>query len=148
MNDEEHKRMEHFGRLKPPEFSGVKSEDAQDFIDRDELRRQFEQLRQEGMSVTQYEMRFSELDRYAIWLVPTERERISRFIDGLKYGLHFIMTREIPSGVRFDEVVDISRRLEQVHSQEREERQAKRPRSSGVVSSALSGGHSHQGPPL
>ncbi|XP_070057118.1 uncharacterized protein [Nicotiana tomentosiformis] len=38
---------------------------------REELHRQFEQLCQDGMSVTQYEMRFSELAGHAVWLVPT-----------------------------------------------------------------------------
>lgn len=79
---------------------------------REELRRQFEQLRQEGMSVNQYEMRFSELAHQAIWLVPTERDMIRRFINGLNYGLGFVMTREIASGARFDEVVDNARQLE------------------------------------
>ncbi|XP_070032047.1 uncharacterized protein [Nicotiana tomentosiformis] len=95
------------------------------------------------MSVTQYEMRFSELDRHAIWFVPTDRERIRRFIDGLNYGLHFVMTREITLGLRFDEVVDIARRLEQVRSREHEEREAKRLPGSGGFSSALFGGQSY-----
>ncbi|XP_070046459.1 uncharacterized protein [Nicotiana tomentosiformis] len=34
MSDEELKRLEQFGRLRPPEFSGAKSEDAQNFLDR------------------------------------------------------------------------------------------------------------------
>ncbi|XP_070046001.1 uncharacterized protein [Nicotiana tomentosiformis] len=55
---------------------------------REELRRQFEQLHKEGMSMTQYKMRFSELARHAVWLVPTDMERIRRFIDGLTYQLH------------------------------------------------------------
>ncbi|XP_070040925.1 uncharacterized protein [Nicotiana tomentosiformis] len=50
---------------------------------REELRRQFEQLRKDGMSVTEYKMRLSELAYHAVWLVPTDRERIMRFIDGL-----------------------------------------------------------------
>ncbi|XP_070045438.1 uncharacterized protein [Nicotiana tomentosiformis] len=180
MTDEEQKRLEKFGRLKPPSLSGAESEDAQDFLDRcqlilrtagiletsgvyfttfqlsgaafrwweayersrpvgaaqfswyefsvlflekfvpqtrkEKLCRQFEQLLQEGMFVTQYEMRFSELALHAVWLVPTERERIRRFIDGLHYQLHFVMTRESVSGARFDEVVDIARRLEVFHS--------------------------------
>ncbi|XP_070057132.1 uncharacterized protein [Nicotiana tomentosiformis] len=115
MSDKEQKRLEQFGRLRPPSFSGAESEDAQDFLDREKLRRQFEQLCQEGMSVTQYEMRFSELDHHTIWLVPTERERIRRFIDGHNYGLCFVMTQEIALGARFDEVVDIARRLDQSH---------------------------------
>nr|XP_016433328.1 PREDICTED: uncharacterized protein LOC107759831 [Nicotiana tabacum] len=43
------------------------------------------------------------------------------------------------TGVRFDEVVDIARSVELVRRQEREEREAKRPRSSGGFSSASSG---------
>ncbi|XP_070034755.1 uncharacterized protein [Nicotiana tomentosiformis] len=79
-------------------------------------------------------MRYLELARHAIWLVPTKRERIRRFIDGLNTGLSFVMTKEIASGARFDEVVDFARRLEQVHSHEREEREAKRPHVSGGFS--------------
>jgi len=33
-SNEEQKRLERFGRLKPPEFSGAESKDAHDFIDR------------------------------------------------------------------------------------------------------------------
>ncbi|XP_070039603.1 uncharacterized protein [Nicotiana tomentosiformis] len=110
---------------------------------REELRRQFEQLRQEGMFLTQYEMRFFELARHAVWLVPSERERIRRYIDGLSYPLRFVMTRENASGARFDEVVDIARRLKLVYSQEREEREAKRSRGSGGFSGVSSGCQSH-----
>ncbi|XP_070045720.1 uncharacterized protein [Nicotiana tomentosiformis] len=149
MADDEQQSLERFERLRPPPFSGTKSEDAQDFLDRcqqmlrttgiletsrvsfttfqflgvvlrwwetyekcmpigaapltwhqlfvgflekfilqsrgEELRRQFEQLRQGDLSVMWYEMRFSKLARHAIWLVPTDRERIRRFIDGLTY---------------------------------------------------------------
>ncbi|XP_070057825.1 uncharacterized protein [Nicotiana tomentosiformis] len=76
---------------------------------REELRRQFEKLHQDGMSVTQYEMRFSKLARHAVWLVPTDRERIMRFIDDLTYQLRLLMTRERVSSVTFDEVVYIAR---------------------------------------
>ncbi|XP_070057548.1 uncharacterized protein [Nicotiana tomentosiformis] len=89
-------------------------------------------------------MRFLELAHYAIWLVPTKRERIGRFIDGLNYGLHFIMTREIVSGSKFDDVVDSARRLEQVCSEEREEKKAKRPRGWGGFSGVSSIGQSHR----
>ncbi|XP_070034366.1 uncharacterized protein [Nicotiana tomentosiformis] len=94
---------------------------------REELRRQFEQLRHDGLSVTQYEMRFLGLAHHVVWLVPTDMEMIMRFIDGLTYQLHFAMSRKSVSGVQFDEVVDISQRFEMVRSQEREEREAKMP---------------------
>ncbi|XP_070040724.1 uncharacterized protein [Nicotiana tomentosiformis] len=110
---------------------------------REDLCRQFEQLRRDGMYVTQYEMRFSELAHHVVWLVPTERESIRRFIDGLTYQSCFVITRESVSGNTFDEVVDITRRLEMVRSQECEEREAKRAGGSGGFSGVPSGGQFH-----
>ncbi|XP_070056436.1 uncharacterized protein [Nicotiana tomentosiformis] len=110
---------------------------------KEELRRQFEQLRQYGMSVMQYEMRFYELDRHTVWLVPTDRQRICRFIDGLTYQLWLLMTRERVSRATFDEVVDIAWPIEMVRSQERVERKAKMPRGSGGFSGVPSGGQFH-----
>ncbi|XP_070035284.1 uncharacterized protein [Nicotiana tomentosiformis] len=107
---------------------------------REELCRQFEQLRQDGLSVAQYKMRFLELSHHTVWLVPTERERIRRFIGGLTHHLRFAMTRGSVSAARFDEVVDIARRLEVVHSQECGERESKRPRGSGGFIGVSSGG--------
>ncbi|XP_033512953.1 uncharacterized protein [Nicotiana tomentosiformis] len=167
MSDEEQKRLERFERLKPPEFSRGESEDAQDFLDRcwstdaapltwqefsvlfleklvpqtriEELHKKFEHLHQEGMIVTQYEMRFADLARHAmLMLAPTERDNIMRFIDGLNYGLHYSMAREVATDARF-----ISRRLEQVRMLEHGEREAKRPRDLGGFNSASSGGQSH-----
>ncbi|XP_070046816.1 uncharacterized protein [Nicotiana tomentosiformis] len=66
-------------------------------------------------------------------------ERIRRFINGLKYSLHYSMARELETDARFDQVVEIAKRLEQVRKLEREERKAKRPRSSGGFNSASSG---------
>ncbi|XP_070036912.1 uncharacterized protein [Nicotiana tomentosiformis] len=106
---------------------------------REELCRQFEQVRYEGMTVTQYEMRFAELTRHAVWLVPTEMEKIRRFNDGLNYGLRFIMAQEVATNARFDQVVEIARCFELVNRQELEEREAKRPRSSGGFSGSSSG---------
>lgn len=61
---------------------------------REELRRQFEWLKQGDMTVSQYEARYFELARYAFWMVPTDRARIRRFVDGLNYHLRILMTRE------------------------------------------------------
>ncbi|XP_070046574.1 uncharacterized protein [Nicotiana tomentosiformis] len=71
------------------------------------------------MSVMQYEMRFFELARHAVWLVPTDRGRIRRFIDGLIYQLWLLIARESVSGATFDEVVNITWQIEMVRSQER-----------------------------
>ncbi|XP_070041139.1 uncharacterized protein [Nicotiana tomentosiformis] len=95
------------------------------------------------MSVTQYEMTFSKFARHVVWLVPTKREWIRRFIDGLTYELHFVMTLESVSGVWLNEVVDIARWIELVHSREHEERESKRPRGSGGFSNVPSGGQFH-----
>lgn len=97
------------------------------------------------MSVTQYEMRFSELARHAVWLVPTDRERIRRFIDGLTYQLRLLITRERVSGATFDEVVDIARQIEMVRSKECGEREAKRLRGPGDFSGVPSRGQSYRG---
>ncbi|XP_070036579.1 uncharacterized protein [Nicotiana tomentosiformis] len=110
---------------------------------REELRWQFEYLRQEDLSVTQYEMQFSELARHAVWLVPSEREKIRRFIKGLNHQFRFIMTLGNIAGAKFDEVVNNARWIEMVRTQEREEREAKRSRGSGS-SGSYSGS---RGPP-
>nr|XP_009758673.1 PREDICTED: uncharacterized protein LOC104211326 [Nicotiana sylvestris] len=91
------------------------------------------------MSVTQYEMQFSELARHPVWLVSTDRERIKRFVDGLGFQLRLLMTRERVFGATFDEVVDIARQIQMVRGQERAEREAKRPRSQGGFSGSPKG---------
>ncbi|XP_070035395.1 uncharacterized protein [Nicotiana tomentosiformis] len=47
----------------------------------DELRRQFKHLKQGTMSVTEYEMEFTKLAKYAPNLILTEREKVRRFIE-------------------------------------------------------------------
>nr|XP_033512776.1 uncharacterized protein LOC117277457 [Nicotiana tomentosiformis] len=154
MTEEEQKRLEWSKRLDPPELAeesqmmpGVFWIDAIRFFvhrtRRVELRREFEQLRQEDMKVTQYKMRFVYLECHVILLVPIEREKISRFIDGLNYGLCYSLAREVKTDARFDQVAELARRLEQVHRLEREEREAKRSRGLGGFSSSSSAGQSH-----
>ncbi|XP_070032871.1 uncharacterized protein [Nicotiana tomentosiformis] len=96
------------------------------------------------MSVTQYEMQFSELAHQAVWLVPTYRERIMRFIDGFGFQLRLLMTRERISGVTFDKVVDIARQIKMVQGQKRTDREAKRPRGQGGFSGAPQRGQFQQ----
>nr|XP_033511250.1 uncharacterized protein LOC117276033 [Nicotiana tomentosiformis] len=90
-------------------------------------------------------MRFSELARHVVWLVPIDRERIRRFVDGLSYQLQILMTRERVSGATFEEVVDIAHKIESVRRQERVEREAKRPRGSSSFGGAPSGGQFQHG---
>ncbi|XP_070024610.1 uncharacterized protein, partial [Nicotiana sylvestris] len=90
------------------------------------------------MTVSQYEVRFSELARYAPWMVPTNRERIKRFVDGLIYPIRILMARERILSHTFEDAVDIARDIEADRRQEREERKAKRPRGSGSFSGSPS----------
>ncbi|XP_070042707.1 uncharacterized protein [Nicotiana tomentosiformis] len=53
-------------------------------------------------------------------------ERIRRFIDDLNDGLPYSLSREVETDARFDQVVEIAKRLEQVLRLEREEREGKR----------------------
>ena len=51
---------------------------------RESRAREFESLRQgPRMTVAEYDVRFSELFRYTLWLVDTEERRTSRFVRGL-----------------------------------------------------------------
>nr|XP_033513498.1 uncharacterized protein LOC117278168 [Nicotiana tomentosiformis] len=95
------------------------------------------------MTVTQLKMRFANLARHSIWLVTTERKKITRFIDGLNYNMSFCMAREAKTDAGLDKVVEIATRLDLVRRQECEERAAKIPNSSGGFSSASSRGQSH-----
>ncbi|XP_070017093.1 uncharacterized protein [Nicotiana sylvestris] len=97
------------------------------------------------MTVMQYEMWFSGLAHHAVWLVPTDRERIMRFVNGLTYQLRILITRERVTGATFKEVVDIASEIELVRRHDQEEREAKRPRGSGNFSSAPSRGQFQQG---
>uniref|UniRef100_A0A1U7W3T7 Uncharacterized protein LOC104224715 n=1 Tax=Nicotiana sylvestris TaxID=4096 RepID=A0A1U7W3T7_NICSY len=104
---------------------------------REERRRQFEYLHQGDMTVSQYEVRFSELARYAPWMVPTNRERIRRFVDGLIYPIRILMARERILSHTFEDAVDIARDIEADRHQEREKREAKRPCGSGISAGSV-----------
>lgn len=69
---------------------------------------QIEHLRQGDMTVSQYEARFSELARYAPWMVLIGRERIRRFVDGLIYPICILMARERILSHTFEDAVDIA----------------------------------------
>nr|XP_009772044.1 PREDICTED: uncharacterized protein LOC104222512 [Nicotiana sylvestris] len=90
-------------------------------------------------------MGFSQLAHHATWMMPTDRERIRRFVDGLNYSLCILMTRERVLGVSFEGVADIARDIETVRRREREEREAKRPRGSSSFSGAPSRGQFQRG---
>ncbi|XP_070039376.1 uncharacterized protein [Nicotiana tomentosiformis] len=156
MTDDEQRRLERFGRLQPPSFSGAESEDAHDFLDRcHRILHTAGILETIGVSFTTVQftgVAFRWWDAYErcrpvgaaplIWhefpvlflekCVPqTRRDELRRQFE------------ESVSGATFDEVVDIARRLEMVLSQEREERDTKRTHGSGGFSGVPYGGQSY-----
>ncbi|XP_070039525.1 uncharacterized protein [Nicotiana tomentosiformis] len=108
---------------------------------REELRSQFEQLRQDQMSVTNYEARFSELSCYALMILPTETERVRRFVAWLHFDIRSTMAREVEIGTSYQLVVEIARRIEGYRQRDREQMpRDKWFRHSGGFSSAPSAG--------
>nr|XP_018630035.1 uncharacterized protein LOC104107271 [Nicotiana tomentosiformis] len=87
----------------------------------DELRRQFEHLKQGTMSVTEYEMEFSKLAEYAPNLIPTEREKVRRFIEGLNPHMAKDMTSH-QDDKTYLQVVNIATRKEAIEKIDREAR--------------------------
>ena len=59
---------------------------------RDDKQREFLQLRQRTMTVAEYEVRFTQLSRYASALVATEGDLCRRFEDGLNYEIKSMLT--------------------------------------------------------
>ncbi|XP_070003448.1 uncharacterized protein [Nicotiana sylvestris] len=90
---------------------------------REELRYQFEQLEQDQMSVTDYEVRFFELSRHALMILPTEAERVPRFVAGLHSGIRANMAREVEMGTPYQLVVEIARKIDGYHLRGREQSQ-------------------------
>lgn len=75
-------------------------------------------------------MTFTELARYAAFLVPIDRERVRKFIEGLNFGIRYGMAREVETNTTFHQAIEISRHLECMHRKEGDDRDAKRPRGS------------------
>ncbi|XP_070035478.1 uncharacterized protein [Nicotiana tomentosiformis] len=92
------------------------------------------------MTVTQYETRFVDLAHHATILLPTEKERVRRFIDGITCTISLQMAKKTRSDISFQTTIDISRRIELVRAQERGSVSDKSPRHYGSFSGASSGG--------
>ncbi|XP_070050373.1 uncharacterized protein [Nicotiana tomentosiformis] len=90
------------------------------------------------MTVTQNETRFVDLARYAVFLLPTKRERLRRFIDGLAFGMRLQMAKETKDDISFQRTIEITRRIEMIHSQGRDALSEKRTRQFGGFSGASS----------
>ncbi|XP_070040284.1 uncharacterized protein [Nicotiana tomentosiformis] len=93
------------------------------------------------MSVTDYETRFSELSCHALMIVPTDAERVRRFVTGLYSGIQATMVQEVEMGISYGLVVEIAWRIEGVRQRSCE--QAARDKQfqySGEFSGASAGG--------
>ncbi|XP_070049832.1 uncharacterized protein [Nicotiana tomentosiformis] len=107
---------------------------------REEYRKHFERLQQGGMTVTQYETQFVDLARHATIMLPNEKEKLRRFIDGLTYTIRLQMAKETMSDIFFQTAVDITRQIKMVRAQERGQVSDKRPHYFGGFSGASSRG--------
>ncbi|XP_070007580.1 uncharacterized protein [Nicotiana sylvestris] len=114
--------------------------------EREELRYQIEHLEQGQISVTDYKARFSELSRHALMVLPTDAERVRRFVAGLHPSIRASMAREVEMGTEYQLVVEIARRIEGYRQRGREQiQQDKRARFSGEFRGAPARGRGHFG---
>ncbi|XP_070037240.1 uncharacterized protein [Nicotiana tomentosiformis] len=103
------------------------------------------------MTVTQYETRFMDLARHALLSLPTEGERVRRFIEGLTHPIRLQMAKETGSEISFQVAAKVARRIEMVLAQERGQGSDKRPWQFSGFSGASSGGRGNFGrghPPM
>ncbi|XP_070020539.1 uncharacterized protein [Nicotiana sylvestris] len=98
------------------------------------------------MCVTDYEARFSELSRHALMILPTDVERVQRFIVGLHPSLRASMSREVEMGPEYQLVVEIACRIEGYRQRGREKiLQDKRAQFSGEFRGSPARGRGHFG---
>ncbi|XP_070054709.1 uncharacterized protein [Nicotiana tomentosiformis] len=128
------------------QFSQLFLEKFNPFTLREEYRRQFERLQQGGMTVTQYETRFVDLARIAIVFLPTERERVGGFIEGLTFSIRLQIAKETGDDISFQRTVEISRWIEMVRDYKRGLESDKRPRNFGGFSGASFGRRAYNAP--
>ncbi|XP_070049928.1 uncharacterized protein [Nicotiana tomentosiformis] len=79
---------------------------------REELRLQFKQLQQGQKSVTDYKTNLSELSCHALMILPTEAERVRRFVARFHSSIQNSMAREVEIETSYQLVVEIARRIE------------------------------------
>ncbi|XP_070039887.1 uncharacterized protein [Nicotiana tomentosiformis] len=115
--------IEELGEVPLPDPAPMDFMTALGFQEREELWCQLEQLEQGQMSVTDYEAIFSELSRHALMILPTDAERVQRFVAGLHPSIRASMAREVEMGTDYQLVVEISRRIEGYRQRGREQMQ-------------------------
>jgi len=109
---------------------------------REESRLMFESLRQDSLSVTEYEARFCQLSRHALDIISNETERIHRFVRGLIFSIRSAGFRASRKGASFQSIVSAAKEAKLM---EREEfGDPKRACISGQFHGASSGGRGSQ----
>ncbi|XP_070035621.1 uncharacterized protein [Nicotiana tomentosiformis] len=73
------------------------------------------------MSVTDYEVRFSKFSRHALMILPTDTEKVRRFVAGFHSGIRATMAREVEKGTSYQLVVEIARRIEGYRQRDRQQ---------------------------
>ena len=83
------------------------------------------------MSDAEYEGKFHALARHASMILPTEAERVKRFVKGMIILIRLGVSQVAASGVPFQKVVDAAKELEMIRREGFEQREGKRTRYSG-----------------
>ena len=109
--------------------------------------REFEDLKQLiSLSMAKYDIKFTQLSRYAPHLVPTKKMKIKRFIDGLVRPLFRVVAPQMKSFPSYAAIMDCAKMLEikemEVHaSQERTKKSRTEGRFSGQSLHPIRGNH-------
>ncbi|XP_069148249.1 uncharacterized protein [Solanum lycopersicum] len=104
---------------------------------REESRLMFESLRQNGLSVTEFEARFFQLSRHALSIITNETEWIRKFVRGLTFSIRSTVFSASREGASFQSIVSSAKEAELIDREEFGD--PKRARISGQFHGALSG---------
>ncbi|XP_070004237.1 uncharacterized protein [Nicotiana sylvestris] len=85
------------------------------------------------MTVLEYAVRFTDLAKHAPALVFIFRERVRRFIEGLIPSIRSSMAWEFEMDISYQQVVSIAKRVDDMLSWDREEREPKSLESRAII---------------
>ena len=108
---------------------------------RDEKQREFLNLRQQAMTVAEYEVRFTQLSRYAPMMVAIEKDRCRRF-EGLSYN---IRSRLASSDLHtYQELKAAAIRAERLLREKEEYQRSRKAEKSASCQEGETSGHSEK----
>ena len=81
----------------------------------------FESLRQDSLSVTEYEAHFFQLSRHALAIIPNETERIRIFVRGLTFSIKSAVFRASTEGASLQSIVSAAKEAELMEREEFED---------------------------